>query len=208
MMTVMSSQPLSLSLVASWETAVSRLRVAKLTEMNAPSAMMKRTTPTEPKSRPMLSVSTNPVIESCTPYRPFTGERISCWIRSQNESGDVTVSKVPGTGEPSTSTPKRPAGMNSAATQTRTVTIASIVTAPGNSNFFLAGVCADPVSVSVLISSPRRCVHTPERTGLWRRRPSPARRAGRVRWGRGCSRSRRWRRTTASQRSALLYPRP
>ena len=47
--------------------ATSRLRVAKLTEMKAPIAMMNSTTPTEPNIRPMVSGSTYPVSGLCSP---------------------------------------------------------------------------------------------------------------------------------------------
>ena len=47
--------------------ATSRLRVAKLTEMNDPMAMMNSTTPTDPNIRPMPSVPTNPVTGFCRP---------------------------------------------------------------------------------------------------------------------------------------------
>lgn len=67
MMTAISIQPLSCSLAPRPPTATSRLRVAKLTEMNAPRAMMNSTTPTDPNSRPMFSVSTKPVVVSCKP---------------------------------------------------------------------------------------------------------------------------------------------
>ena len=53
-----SSQPLSRSRCASAATATSRLRVAKLTEMKAPIAMMKTMTPIWPNMRPTVSVST------------------------------------------------------------------------------------------------------------------------------------------------------
>ena len=52
-----SSQPLSRSRCASAATATSRLRVAKLTEMKAPMAMMKTMTPICPNTRPTVAVS-------------------------------------------------------------------------------------------------------------------------------------------------------
>ena len=78
MITVINSQPLSRSRAARAPIATSRLRVAKLTEMNAPIDMMNSTTPMEPNIRPTVSVETNPVSGCCSPYRPFTGDRISC----------------------------------------------------------------------------------------------------------------------------------
>ena len=56
-----SSQPLLLSRLASPATATSRARVEKLTEMKAPMAMMNTITPTWPKTKPMVSVSTKSV---------------------------------------------------------------------------------------------------------------------------------------------------
>ena len=56
-----SSQPLSRSRCASDATATSSARVAKLTEMKAPMAMMKTMTPIWPKMRPTVSVLTTSV---------------------------------------------------------------------------------------------------------------------------------------------------
>ena len=67
MTAAMSSQPLARSRFASAATATSRLRVAKLTEMNAPIDMMKTITPTWPNIRPTVSVSTNEVSPFSSP---------------------------------------------------------------------------------------------------------------------------------------------
>ena len=67
MIDAISSQPLVRSRTASAAMATSRLRVAKLTEMNAPIDMMNSTTPTEPNIRPMVSGSTYPVSGLCSP---------------------------------------------------------------------------------------------------------------------------------------------
>ena len=49
----------------------------ELTEMNAPIAMMNMNTPTEPTGAHAVR-SDDPVSGFCSPYRPLTGERMSC----------------------------------------------------------------------------------------------------------------------------------
>jgi hypothetical protein len=60
MIAAISSQPRERNRWASPATATSRLRVAKLTEMKMPRAKMNSATPTEPKMKPTVSVSTKP----------------------------------------------------------------------------------------------------------------------------------------------------
>ncbi len=67
MIAAISSQPREPRRCAIDETATSRLRVEKLTEMNAPSAMMNMTTPIEPNIRPTFSVLTKPLVASWMP---------------------------------------------------------------------------------------------------------------------------------------------
>ncbi len=126
----MSIQPLERRRLASAPMATSRLRVANDTEMNAPIDMMKTITPNWPNSFSTFSVSTTPASFS-SPYVPFTGASTSCCTPSPNVSGRSISWYVPGIGAPSTSTRYSPAGMNSAATHTRTITTTSIVTAVG-----------------------------------------------------------------------------
>ena len=61
MTAVMSSQPLELRRLARPATATSSALVEKLTEMNAPMAMMKTMTPIWPYMKPRVSVSTTSV---------------------------------------------------------------------------------------------------------------------------------------------------
>src|SRR5262245_18315689 len=79
---------------------------------------------------------------------PLTGARISCSTLAPIVSGDSIRWYVPGIGEPSASVAYRPGGMNRAATQTRRLTIARVVTALGNSNFHVRGwVCTLALAV-------------------------------------------------------------
>ena len=134
----MSSQPLDRSRFASAATATSRLLVANETEMNAPIDMMKTITPIWPKILPTVSVLTKLVSGLRSPYTPLTGARTSCCSVSPKSSGEGTWWKLPGIGEPSAAVLYWPAGRNSAAIQTSSVTMASVVTADGNWNDRLA----------------------------------------------------------------------